>query len=79
MRYSFVLGNREGVYRVASESATVTPVEKGLKPIEFELQDGCVIRPTGFEDDEFDDSQLALPFLTDALFPDPSTKHKISL
>ena len=68
MRYGFVLGNREGVYRVASESATVTPVYEELKPIEFELRDGYVVKPKGFDDDEFDDSQLALPFLTQVLF-----------
>ena len=68
MRYGFVLGNREGVYRVASESATVTPVYEESKPIEFELRDGYVVKPKGFDDDEFDDSQLALPFLTQVLF-----------
>ncbi len=68
MRYDFVLGNREGIYRVNSETATVTPGDEGLKPIEFELRDGYVVKPKGFDDDEFDDSQLALPFLTHILF-----------
>ena len=68
MRYGFVLGNREGVYRVANETATVTPVENGSKPIEFELRDGHVVKPEIFDDEEFDDSQLVLPFLTHALF-----------
>ena len=68
MRYGFVLGNREGVYRVASESAIVTPVYEELKPTEFELRDGCVVKPKGFDDDEFDDSQLAFPLLAQVLF-----------
>ena len=61
MRYGFVLGSRAGVYRVKREYGAVTPSSSELKPINFEIRNGTLVKPTMFYGFQYEDTELALP------------------
>ena len=71
MRYGFELSSREGVYRVEREHGTVVTAASNSKPIGFEIKDGITVRPKGYENYVFQNSELAIPFWTHFLFVPP--------
>jgi len=58
IEYGFVIGSEEGAVHVEREYATVSPGTGELKPIHVELGNGAVFEPSGYEEEEFDESDL---------------------
>ena len=76
MRYGFVLGSRTGVYRVKREYGTVTPSNPELKPINYEIRDGKLVKPNMLFGYEYEDSELALPSLVHILIRTQAESHE---
>ena len=78
IEYGFVIGSEEGAVHVEREYATVTPGMGELKPIHVELGNGAVFEPSGYEEEEFDESDLAFESWAHLFvrFPDESSVHR---
>ena len=74
MDYGFVLGSRAGgLYHVKREFGVVAPADPKEKR-EFEVRDGNLVKPNGWNVERFETSELALPSLRRILFPPGSSR-----
>ena len=62
IEHGFVLGGPIGSYQVKRERVVVTYSDPQYEPIELEFQDGQMVKPWGLNADDFDNSELNLPF-----------------